>query len=58
MARPKLAGSKDRKIELRVTLEQKEKLRHAAAKQGKRMSTWILDVALQKANLANGADAD
>lgn len=56
MTRPKLAVSKDRKIDLRVTAEQKEKLRHAAAKHGKRMSTWILEVALQEANLANGAD--
>lgn len=49
MARPKLAVSKDRKIELRVTAEQKERLRRGAERDGKPTATWILEVALQAA---------
>jgi uncharacterized protein (DUF1778 family) len=56
MARPKSPTSKREKIELRVTHEQKETLRTAAAKKGLPMSTWIIEVALRSANRTAGAD--
>jgi uncharacterized protein (DUF1778 family) len=54
--KPKSPTSKGAKIELRVTREQKERLRAAAAKRGLPMSTWIIEVALRNANRTAGAD--
>lgn len=44
------------KIEMRVTFQDKKRIRDAANKSDKSITEWLLKIALDEANRINGAD--
>jgi predicted DNA binding CopG/RHH family protein len=53
MARPFSKNRKDKKIELRVNQEQKEKIKNVAKRFGKPTATWLIEMALTQYKLLN-----
>ena len=48
--------TKNHKIEIRVTKQQKELIHSAAKKRNLKPTVWVLSILLEEANRINGAD--